>query len=68
MRKSLLLCLMLVSQFIYSQDEAWEKFARKNKDVLGLNAIVADKSYYSQAILEFLIVKQIIEKNGRKRI
>ncbi|MFB9108505.1 hypothetical protein [Flavobacterium gyeonganense] len=64
MRKALLLCLLLASNFIYSQDEAWEKFAKKNKDVLGLNAIVADKSYYSQAILEFLIVKQIIEKAG----
>lgn len=55
---------LFVCQGIYAQDEAWEKFARKNKDVLGLNAIVADKNYYSQAILEFLIVKQIIEKTG----
>lgn len=64
MIKYLLLCFVLVFQGIYAQDEAWEKFARKNKDVLGLNAIVADKNYYSQAILEFLIVKQIIEKTG----
>ncbi len=64
MVKYLLISFLFTFQCIYGQDEAWGKFARKNKDVLGLNAIVADKNYYSQAILEFLIVKQIIEKTG----
>jgi len=64
MVKYLLISFLFIFQCTYGQDEAWEKFARKNKDVLGLNAIVADKNYYSQAILEFLIVKQIIEKTG----
>lgn len=63
MEKYLVVCLLLF-QGVFAQSEAWGKFSKKNKDVLGLNAIVADKNYYSQAILEFLLVKQIIEKSG----
>lgn len=41
-----------------------EKFNKDNRDVLSLNAIAADREYYSNAILEYLIVKQIIEKTA----
>ncbi len=65
MKARLLLLFVLLIQVLYSQNEDWEKFSKKNKSILGLNAIVADKNYYSQAILEFLIVKQIIAKTGK---
>ncbi len=48
-----------------AQDEtSLKKFAEKNKDLLSLNAIVADKTYYSQSILEYQIVKKLLAMNS----
>jgi len=35
-----------------------------NKSVLGLNAINADNNYYTRAILDYLLVKKILEGNS----
>lgn len=61
---SLLLILFLIICVQAQDEKSFEKFAKKNKDILSLNAIVADKTYYSQAILEYQLVKRIVDKNG----
>ncbi|KQT18602.1 hypothetical protein ASG31_07765 [Chryseobacterium sp. Leaf404] len=61
--------LFLTGTCLYGQDEgSLKKFAKKNKDLLSLNAIVADKTYYSQAILEYQIVKKLIDLNSVSEI
>ncbi|WP_291146012.1 hypothetical protein [Flavobacterium sp. UBA7680] len=50
----------------HSQDDgSLKRFAKRNKEILSLNAIVADKTYYSQAILEYQVIKKIIEKHSQ---
>jgi hypothetical protein len=63
--KFLLLTLtisILIMNLVRAQNGISDKFSRRNKDILSLNAIVADKSYYSQAILEYQIVKKLIDR------
>lgn len=63
----LIFFLLILSPIIsiHSQKKSiLDKFKKKDKDILFLNAIVADKAYYSQAILEYKIVKKILEKHS----
>ncbi|WP_407509953.1 coiled-coil domain-containing protein [Elizabethkingia anophelis] len=61
--------IILGTNFLLGQDEnSLKKFAKRNKDLLSLNAIVADKTYYSQAILEYQIVKKLIDLNSATEI
>jgi hypothetical protein len=55
--------------FICCATSGINKFEKKdhyfdNKSVLGLNAINADYNYYTKAILEYLLVKEIIDGNS----
>ncbi|MCI3936503.1 transposase [Chryseobacterium aahli] len=69
MRKFLFILSFIFSNLLFGQDEgSLRKFAKKNKDLLSLNAIVADKTYYSQAILEYQIVKKLIDLDSKSDI
>lgn len=64
--KKFFLIISLISILAHAQDDAsLKRFASRNKEILSLNAIVADKTYYSQAILEYQVIKKIIEKHSR---
>lgn len=62
MKKIILLLIILCYNGVTFAQLNNKKFLKKNKDVLSLNAIVAEKTYYSQAILEYQLVKKIIAK------
>ena len=61
------LFLLFVTNLLLGQTQN-DNFYKKNKDILSLNAIVADKTYYSQAILEYQLVKRIIAKHSSDSI
>lgn len=64
--KIFFLIASFISILTHAQDDgSLKRFANRNKEILSLNAIVADKTYYSQAILEYQVIKKIIEKHSR---
>jgi len=64
---SILIVVVILSSCATNQGlsgfEKKKKFS-ENKSVLGLNSISADNSYYTKAVLDYLLVKKIIDGNS----